>query len=513
MFKNNVWRYGVVDVIDDSRRIRHGMIVDLVADGGDFIVDFDYPDHHAERVPVANCVALQKLDPLPVGQPVRVLLKRQPDQPWCWYSAQLLALVKDTYWEKERTSALVGVYADGDDFRDVVPCGTICGAEPLCQLTKKLPTDTITYCDPYPRKNVCFRQHLVKIPNESVLFKLTERKGFRPVWSCLTKSVLVHTSLLAETLVIRYISTEKKAFEESQCSDFIIRVKRVLNNQPERQNLKVDAGQKKQKRRRLGCDEVIFPSVKEDIPVIKDDRVVPWHVLPLALVLDSLSYIPVNQQLKCRQVSRDWDTVFATVITAALHLYLEVDTSRSRFTRRRLAFTLGKCVTSSTRTLIITTAAADRQQGRFAYAPVDCIAEVVEAMQIRIPLIILWQVAADYRDLIRYSRQAVGSGYVSARTIAKYRDRRWAWPGACVMLRLQELRMLVYSRWHRESALAGLQSVSVAENYNWLDDEFSPGIYLGASAVRGAAQFRANVLRIQKSIMHTAATQPGPDNV
>ncbi|XP_055348398.1 uncharacterized protein LOC129595417 [Paramacrobiotus metropolitanus] len=497
----NIWRYGVVAVIDDSGRIRHGMIVDLVADGGDFIVDFDYPDHHAERVPLASCVALQKRYPLPVGQPVRVLLQRQPDQPWCWYSAQLLALIKDGYLAFQRESALVGVYADGDTFRDVVPCGTICGAEPWCPLTKKSRSDTITYCDAYSRKNCIFRQHQVKLPNESVLFKLTEKEGFREEWNSLTTSVLVHIKLVAETLLIRYISTEKKAFGEEHCKNLVLRISRTLNS-PERKKLAGESSHENRKRCRLDCDEALLPSPKVDAAVI-DGNDVPWRVLPMILVLESLSCLAVDQQMKYRQVSRDWNTVFATVTTASLHLYLEVDLSSIPVKRRRLAFTLSQTITSSTKTLIVTTAAENRRQAQFACEVVDCVAQVIAAMQIKIPLIILWHVAADFRDLIPYTPGFTDTALLPSKN-RQYRERRWAWAGVCDRLMLREVLTLVPFDCAGETVLAGLKKFYAVEKHCWLYDHLAPGVCIGAA--QWDAEYSKHVLRVAKSIMNTNTT-------
>ncbi|XP_055349860.1 uncharacterized protein LOC129596559 [Paramacrobiotus metropolitanus] len=118
MFKNKVWLYGAVAVQDDNKSFRQGMITDVLPVERSFIVDFDYPDHHAEIVPLDRCFGpispdFHGLDSFAPGDSIEVLCRSREQDAWRWTPAIVIAGSNETF-------AFVEMERNGKTVRQVV---------------------------------------------------------------------------------------------------------------------------------------------------------------------------------------------------------------------------------------------------------------------------------------------------------------------------------------------------------------------------------------------------------
>ncbi|XP_055327414.1 uncharacterized protein LOC129580772 [Paramacrobiotus metropolitanus] len=91
MFSNNrIWCYGAVDVKDDDGFFRHGMITDMDMPRG-FIIDFGYPDHHAELIPFHRCFGKISHNRFAARNTVQILWRGSVNEAYRWYPAIVIA--------------------------------------------------------------------------------------------------------------------------------------------------------------------------------------------------------------------------------------------------------------------------------------------------------------------------------------------------------------------------------------------------------------------------------------
>ncbi|XP_055348219.1 uncharacterized protein LOC129595288 isoform X2 [Paramacrobiotus metropolitanus] len=107
-YSNPVWCYGAVDVQDEDGTFRHGFIVDMDLFEG-FIVDFGYPNHHAELVRFHRCLGQIYEFSFALGDTVQILWRESDSEACRWYPAKVIAgsCYTFAYVETERHGKLV----------------------------------------------------------------------------------------------------------------------------------------------------------------------------------------------------------------------------------------------------------------------------------------------------------------------------------------------------------------------------------------------------------------------
>ncbi|XP_055348403.1 uncharacterized protein LOC129595423 [Paramacrobiotus metropolitanus] len=332
MFKKDVWCYAAVDVQDDNGLIRHGMVIDLIEDGGDLIVDFGYTGHHAERIPLSRCVAFTNNDyrRSRVDIAVQFLSQRNPDQPWCWHPAKLVVRVSDVY-----SYALVEVDIDGQSTRVFVDGDRIRVTVEVCPLMQKAMlgagTQRTRFYDKFPKRQLHFHKRRVELGWYPDVLAVARKLGFREAWNRLTNTMFVHFEAQQHQIILHYISALKRQYvmDAAKCKEYLDHIKRSLDYKHRKREIRIDAcrqSEKQCKRQKMTADagSGIRRSHRYNAQSLQgltsgdasDETTLRY--LPLEVLSEALSYLVVERKVMC--VCRDWDALVIHSRSALIEL-------------------------------------------------------------------------------------------------------------------------------------------------------------------------------------------------
>ncbi|XP_055348394.1 uncharacterized protein LOC129595414 [Paramacrobiotus metropolitanus] len=356
------------------------MIVDLVEDGGDIVVDFDYPGHHADRVPMSSCVAIAqtKISQYQAGLQAQVLLQHRPDQPWRWYpDSRILFVVHDGVYKSQDGAipalhALVEVPIDGEIIRLFTECGKVKLAMDWVPLTDRFQNNAgrEVFCDQFP-KDLRFAKYCITLPSHPAVLEVLREQGFRGKWNRLTKSILVRADVVQEHLRCKpkftYVSTTELQMDKPEF---------------ERLFAYAESGQTSARKKTRNGDSVVVDALTPFQDMLGLSR------LPPELISEILSYCDAITWVMCRQVDRSWDAILSNRHYSVVTIRTSSRVSRPKI---RLALLVYHTVTVSTRCLVIS--ARDNFSVRL-------VTDMLAALQIKVPLIVLARMTVGWGDLL-----------------------------------------------------------------------------------------------------------------
>ncbi|XP_055348402.1 uncharacterized protein LOC129595422 [Paramacrobiotus metropolitanus] len=492
MFQKNVWCYGVVDVRDGYGLVRHGIIVDLVEDGGDLLVDFDYPGHHADRVPLSICVAFQQkfkkgpyVDKPAIGQQVQILHQRSPDQPWSWYPGEICLQIADS--SRLNPHSLVRCVIDGETIFEFVDANRIQVATEYCLTNKSLRgSRSARFHDEFPRQNIHFRKHRVKTNFYPGIRYLAETPGFRETWNKLTSTMFVRAEVLPDLqLFMHYVTASKHKHEltADDCLKVLLKLDSLLGYHKRKREKRVrdydqkDEEEKRQRMKLANPGEILPQTQAGDF---ENDTAALSH-LPPELLTETLDYLSAERRTRCRRVCRNWDTI----ITCSSSVRIEINAASPRM-RTALAWALYKTVCTTTTVRVLTVFQLDRLIYPPANNIVPLVATMLAVMNATVRVIVLAHMSANYRDVLPAP---------PARNLLP----SWSWRALCRKLILAEVFLVISEKCSEGDVLTSLQEFRHVKDILWLKNELPKGFV-------GEFNMRSTVLRLRRSVMNMTKT-------
>ncbi|XP_055348400.1 uncharacterized protein LOC129595420 [Paramacrobiotus metropolitanus] len=502
MFRKHIWRYGVVDVRDGNGLVRHGVIVDLVEDGGDLIVDFGYDGHHDERVPLTSCVAFQQEFPYgmhfgsrkpAIGQAVQVLHQRSSDQPWCWYPGRLLVQVDDHSLGEGYMHAhsLVKVVIDGEPSVEFVDTHRIQVATE-CSLTDKAlrVARSSRFHDKFPRQNLHFRKYRLETKFYPGICQLAETPGFRDTWSKLTNTMFVRIEVLPDVqLITHYITSSKykREIAEEDCLKVLRKMDFLFGYHQKRRQKRVreydqeDSGEKQQKTKNNNPSEIFSQTKDSENDCLSTTAL---SHLPPELLTEILGYLCAERRTRCRRVCHGWDSI----ITCSPSVRIEFD-GASPGMRIALAWALYKTFSTATNVRVLTVSHCARWIRYENIVPE--VAAILNAMQVTVPVIVLTHMSAEYRD-------------VRPEPPPRERQPVWSWRAVCRKLVLADVDLVMPEKCSREEVLTDLRGFRHLKGGLWLK---TGSDWITREYYDHAEVGKSEILRLRRSVKNMTETR------
>ncbi|XP_055328471.1 uncharacterized protein LOC129581434 [Paramacrobiotus metropolitanus] len=387
MFNSSIWRYGTVDVKGDNGLVRHGIITDLI-DPRLFIVNFDYPDHHTEEVSFSQLLLCRDgSHNIAVGNRVQTLYRTSPNQPWCWHPSTLLAY------------SFAGRYAIVEIDCD---CGDIDGAV-LREVVAEECVQAQGEWSALPWTEDCVRhwKHCVALPppNPEVT-ALAKRNEFWQLWNRKTRTIGVQ---LDDCRLI-YIAPmqDGAAVEDAECATLL---QRLYGEIASRNSIQIASS--------ALTDADTSPAACMN------------SYLSREILCTIFAFLSIDEQVKFRTVSKSWDALLMSHPVSS-RIDIELADYRLEAHNYRLAVMLHRMVNKSTKTLFITGRSALRLRiGCRNHCLMNTIADVLQAKNIRIPLIVISEVSGRY---LTFQGDSLSSWF-----------RRTHWKCICLQLLLEKI--------------------------------------------------------------------------
>ncbi|XP_055340779.1 uncharacterized protein LOC129589900 [Paramacrobiotus metropolitanus] len=440
MFRNDIWRYGAVDVKDANGLVRHGMVIDVHRPHG-LIVDFGYPAHHADLIPFASFVQgrLPAGQPPPgVGGPAQVLYQLSAHHPWCWHPATLLA------GGAEYAYAFVEIrLEEGSTVRDVVGWGRVQapGGMPAWGWEKDSST--------MPFKRCCVDLGRAGDPHPA-MDALMRRADFAQEWQRVTETIVVRVvgrqvTCLATSVEIPRLITEETFLTRMGILNLERGRKRGRNGECDcRSKRRKGASSPRVVRHSTTCLPTTEPT-QEQTTATPADTTGKCYIrrLPVELLSRIFTFLDVNERAAASATCYTWNSV---IKSPQLARRLEIDANKC--SGAMLAHVMHALVTPSTKTLVVTNLHTER--GWFS-CPLHIMADILHAKKMKLPRIIV------ARSRI-YLRFALGS-------------ERWRpematrWAAVCDNLVLEDVTVAL--SWLDSKSLL---TVDMLDDFQWMMD-------------------------------------------
>ncbi|XP_055344038.1 uncharacterized protein LOC129592098 [Paramacrobiotus metropolitanus] len=370
MFLKGIWPYGAVDVRDSQGRILHGYVVDTRGKDG-LIVDFDYPQHRAVLVPLANFVdghlSTGSGDPaLTVGDTVQVLYQLSPLEPWCWQPATIVE--GGSHHEHcAYDYAFVEIcMPDGRTVRDTVGWCRVqpTGDMPACHWEKS------------PNK-VPFKRYTVQ---QALLFPqllaVTQLPDFKAKWNRMTETIAVDVTERGGVICLAPSKQAALCIQATVASTIyptgVFGLNALLQNVRKR-------------KREDGTDttntSILVGPAKVHAPCARAGF--RMHGLPVELLARIFSFLNACERVKASATCSGWNTILKSAPLAA---WVEIDTNHC--SDEMVAGLVDKMVRPTTRTLVITSI-DPKDCCILRPSPIHIVLDILHAKNLKIPWILL----------------------------------------------------------------------------------------------------------------------------
>ncbi|XP_055340153.1 uncharacterized protein LOC129589418 [Paramacrobiotus metropolitanus] len=355
MFKKDIWRFGAVDVQDDSGLVRHGVVRAVDAKQG-ITVDFDCPGHRADLTPFTAFVngRLSQLSPyiyIVPGDEVQVLFRKSSDQPWCWHPAIFVSDVGVNAF------ALVEIrLTEANTVREVVALERVqrLGAMRPCKWRPASAT--------FP-----YQRHCAQLPQD--FLATANMETFLELWR-------QHTKTLGATVDknrLSYLAQRGKQLTPWQCADAF----RCITDLMHKRGIK------------RSCDDEAETNTSQQLVLRNLDSSDEVHNLdlfmcymPVEILLEILTYLRVADQVKLRRVCSTWDIILKSILVSSVVIDRDVHGPET------LIPILYKVVTDNTKTLVFV---GTDKLARLALLeqPFRIMIDLLVANKVKVPLIIV----------------------------------------------------------------------------------------------------------------------------